>query len=53
MFISMFIIIIIFIMFIIALLFHIHFKGAVRPNWKCRGCVIMIVMIIGGDAEDA
>ena len=24
---------------------HIRFKCAVRPDWKCRGCVVMIVMI--------
>ena len=36
-----------------ALLFHIRFKCAVRPDWKCRGCVVMIVMITAGDAEDA
>ena len=38
------------IMFIIktvALLFHIRFKCPVRPDWKYRRCVVMIVMIIG------
>ena len=38
------------IMFIIktvALLFPISFKCPVRPDWKCRRCVVMIVMIIG------
>ena len=33
--------------------FHIRFKCAVRPDWKCRGCVVLIVMITAGDAEDA
>ena len=44
----------------VALLFPISFKCPVRPDWKCRRCVVMIVMIIGivrtltaGDAEDA
>ena len=41
------------IMFIIACLFHICFKCAVRPDWKCRGCVVLIIMITAGDAEDA
>ena len=31
-----------------ALLFQILFKCAVRPDWKCRGCVVMIVMISAG-----
>ena len=35
------------------LLFHIRFKYAVRPDWKCRGCVVMIVMAIAADAGDA
>ena len=38
---------------IIALFAHIRFKCAVRPGWKCTGCVVMIVMITAGDAEDA
>ena len=36
-----------------ALLFHIRFRCAVRPDCKCRGCVVMIVMITASDAEDA
>ena len=32
--------------------FHTRFKSAVRPDWKCRGCVVMIVMMTAGDAED-
>ena len=37
-----------------ALLFHIRFKCAADgPGWKCRGCVVMIVMITAADAEDA
>ena len=34
-------------------LFHIRFKSPVRPDWRCRGCVIIIIMMTVGDAEDA
>ena len=34
-------------------IFHIHFKGDVRPDWRCRGYVVMIILMIVGDAEDA
>ena len=34
-------------------LFHIRFKSPVRPDWRCRGCVVIIIMMIVGDAEDA
>ena len=27
-------------------LFHIRFKSPVRPDWRCRGCVVII------DADD-
>ena len=33
--------------------FHIRFKSFVRPDWRCRGCVVIIIMITVGDAEDA
>ena len=29
------------------------FKGSVRPDWRCRGCVVMIIIMTAGDAEDA
>ena len=34
-------------------LFYVRFKGSVRPGWRCRGCVVMIVIMTVGDAEDA
>ena len=40
-------------MFIVALLFRVLFKCAIGPDWKCSGCVVLIVMITAGDAEDA
>ena len=64
-FIIMFIIIIrfIIIMFIIilsnmssscgALLFHLHFNCAVRPDLRCRGCAVTIVIITAADAGGA
>ena len=36
-----------------ALLFRIRFEHAVRPDLKCRGCVVMIGMITAADPEDA
>ena len=36
-----------------ALLFHLRFNCPVRPDYECRGCVAMIVMITAGDAGDA
>ena len=33
--------------------FHIRFKSPVRPDWRCRGCVAMIIRMTVGDAEDA
>ena len=45
--------------------FHIRFKSPVRPDWRCRGCVVIhyhddcrgcvviIIMMTIGDAEDA
>ena len=30
-----------------------HFKGGVRQHWCCRGCVVMIIIMSAGDAEDA
>ena len=47
------------------LFFSYTFQVCVRPDWKCRGCVVMVVMITAaaagcivmtltaGDAEDA
>ena len=34
-------------------LFHIRFKSPVRPDWRCRGCVVIIIITTVGDAEDA
>ena len=34
-------------------LFHIRFKSPVRPDWRCRGCVVIIIIMTVGDAEDA
>ena len=34
-------------------LFHIRFKSPVRPDWRCRGFVVIIIMMTVGDAEDA
>ena len=25
--------------------FYIRFKSPVRPDWKCRGCVVIIIMM--------
>ena len=34
-------------------LFHIRLKSPVRPDWRCRGCVVIIIIMTVGDAEDA
>ena len=34
-------------------LFHIRFKSPIRPDWRCRGCVVIIIIMTVGDAEDA
>ena len=34
-------------------LFHIRFKSPVKADWRCRGCVVIIIIMIVGDAEDA
>ena len=34
-------------------LVYIGFKGSVRPGWRCRWCVVMIIIMTAGDAEDA
>ena len=33
--------------------FQIRFKSPVRPDWRCRGCVVIIIMMTVGEAEDA
>ena len=33
-------------------LFHTHFKSAVRADWRCRGCVVIVIIMTVGDAED-
>ena len=25
---------------VVLIFFHIRFKGSVRPDWRCRGCVV-------------
>ena len=34
-------------------LFHIRFKSPVIADWRCRGCVVIIIIMTVGDAEDA
>ena len=34
-------------------LFHIRFKSLVRPDWRCKGRLVIIIMMTVGDAEDA
>ena len=34
-------------------LFDIRFKGRVRADWRSKGCVVMILIMTVGDAEDA
>ena len=34
-------------------LFDTRFKGSVRADWRCKGCVVMIIIMTVGDAEDA
>ena len=40
-------------MMLSSLSFYIRFKGGVRADWRCRGCVVMIIIMTAGDAEDA
>ena len=28
--------------------FHIRFKSPVRPDWRCRGCVVIIIIMTVG-----
>ena len=34
-------------------LFHVRFKSPVRADWRCRGCVVIIIIMTVGDAENA
>ena len=34
-------------------LFHTRFKSPVTADWRCRGCVVIIIIMTVGDAEDA
>ena len=36
-----------------SLSFYIHFKVDVRADWRYRGCVVLIIIMTVGDAEDA
>ena len=31
-------------------LFHIRFKSPARADWRCRGCVVIIIIMTVGDA---
>ena len=33
--------------------FYIRFNSPVRPDWRRRGCVVIIIIMTFGDAEDA
>ena len=33
--------------------FYIRFKRSVKADWSCRRCIVMIVIVTLGDAEDA
>ena len=33
--------------------FSIRFNCGVRADWRCSGCVVMIIIMTVGDAEDA
>ena len=35
------------------LILFLHFKSAVRADWRCRGCVVIVIIMTVGDAEDA
>ena len=34
-------------------LYLMRFKSAVRAAWRCRGCIVIIIIMTVGDAEDA
>ena len=34
-------------------LIHIRFKCSVRADWRCRRCVVTIIIKTVGDAKDA
>ena len=31
----------------------LRFKSAARADWRCRGCVVIVIIMTVGDAEDA
>ena len=37
----------------LSLCFSYTIQKSVRPDWRCRGCVVIIIMMTVGDAEDA
>ena len=39
--------------FVVLIFFYLRFKGGVRADWRCSGCVVMIIIMTVGDAEDA
>ena len=39
--------------FVVLISLYICFKGGVRADWRCSGCVVMIIIMTVGDAEDA
>ena len=38
---------------VVLIFFYIRFKGSVRADWRCRGCVVIIIIMTVGDAKDA
>ena len=47
------IIVVIAISFYTSIFYTTHLKCGVREHWCCRGCVVMIIIMTTGDAEDA
>ena len=33
-------------------LLYIRFKGSVKADWRCRGCVVMIIIMTVNDAKN-
>ena len=38
---------------VVLIFFYIRFNCGVRADWRCSGCVVMIIIMTVGDAEDA
>ena len=39
--------------FVVLIFLYLRFKGGVRADWRCSGCVVMTIIMTVGDAEDA